>query len=485
MSAVTFGDSRRGIELGFINGWPLVYDGTEPVAIDAQAGKGKLSRFLGVNIVSPRTSHFSKIITDPKDAELAWTTWKTLERQGYDVRFFNAGQLYGYPSESFNINTKLIETARIPELRMIVGEIAYDAARFLIPISPNQNHAWIGQGVRVMGALYNKITAQHPQARWACTPGGFWDFYARDRQEIADDLDVWASDRRMQDDAGMCQFVKGFLSSNDQWNAYSSLFVERMRGFQNGWAARDITSKNSFDPADMKSNKTALFIIGSTDSQTSRTLVGALTAAVIERFAGASGSLRALVVGEEWGQLYVSNFEEMLTLYRQAGVNFLGVFQNAGAQIDARYGSEVNRIWHKAVAHTIYRGLPDDQALKSIELRSGKTSVMVKGFSLNNAQVSGSGDSWSEQARPLLQVEDIRRATGGEKALLESRDHGFFLVDLPEFWERPEVSGMLRDVTKKPDRYEWLRRRSQSMLKGDGASDVAIKAILASLDVGE
>ena len=78
---------RKGIELGFFNGTPVVYGGTEPVAIDAQAGKGKLTRFLGVNLVSPRTSHFSKIITDPKDptygiktlAECAATVgWPTL-----------------------------------------------------------------------------------------------------------------------------------------------------------------------------------------------------------------------------------------------------------------------------------------------------------------------------------------------------------------------------------------------------------------------
>jgi len=86
---------RLGIELGFINGRPLIYDGTEPVAIDAQAGKGKLARFLGVNLVSPRTRHLSKIITDPKDAELAWVSWKTLERQGYNVLFINPGRLYG------------------------------------------------------------------------------------------------------------------------------------------------------------------------------------------------------------------------------------------------------------------------------------------------------------------------------------------------------------------------------------------------------
>lgn len=86
---------RLGIELGFFQGKAIVYDGTEPVAIDAQAGKGKLTRFLGVNLVSPRTSHLTKIITDPKDGELAWISWKTLSLQGYDVRFINAGDLYG------------------------------------------------------------------------------------------------------------------------------------------------------------------------------------------------------------------------------------------------------------------------------------------------------------------------------------------------------------------------------------------------------
>lgn len=163
-----------------------------------------------------------------------------------------------------------------------------------------------------------------------------------------------------------------------------------------------------------------------------------------------------LVVGEEWGQLYVSNFPEILTLYRQGGINFLGVFQNAAAQIENRYGRELARIWRKAVAHTLYRGLPDTETLKDIEHRSGRTSVMVRGFNVNQNQVNGSGDNLSEQSRPLLQVEDIRLATGGESALLESRDQGYFTVDMPNFWERPEMSGMLRDVREKPDKYAWL-----------------------------
>lgn len=81
---------------------------------------------------------------------------------------------------------------------------------------------------------------------------------------------------------------------------------------------------------------------------------------------------------------------------------------------------------------------------------------MVRGFNVNQNQVNGSGDNLVEQARPLLQVEDIRRATGGETALLDARDWGFFMVDVPNFWERPEMSGYLRDVRLKPDKYDWL-----------------------------
>ncbi len=442
----TYRNLRRGIELGFINGWPLVYDGTEPVAIDAQAGKGKLTRFLGANLVSPRTAHLGKIITDPKDGELAWVSWVTLKRQGYDVRFINPSKLHGYPSESYNINTRVIETAADPNRRGIVGEAACDAASFLVPQDPDSKNRWVSQGVRTMFTLYNKVTALYPSERWSCSPGGLWDFWGRPRGEIAEDLMLWASDRRMTDEAGMCRLIAGLTVSPDQWNAYASLIIERLQGFQPGMTAREITNRNSFDPADMKRQRTALFIIGSARSETSRTFVGAMTAAAIERFADAQGPLRALVVGEEWGQLYVSNFYEVLTLYRQGGINFLGVFQNAAAQIETRYGRETARIWKKAVAHTLYRGLPDSDTLKEIEHRSGRTSVMVRGFNVNFNQVNGSGDNLVEQARPLLQVEDIRRVTSGETALLDSRDFGFFAVQTPEFWCRPEVRDMLRNI---------------------------------------
>ncbi len=250
---------RRGIELGFYQGRPLIYDGTEPVAIDAQAGKGKLTRFLGVNLVSPRTAHLTKIIPDPKDGELTWISWKTLERQGYTIRFMNPGSLYGYPTETYNFNTRLLEVAARPELRGIVGEAAYDAASYLVPVDPDARHKWIGQGVRTAFALYNKITALYPSRHWPCTPGGLWDFFGRGRAEIGDDLLVWASDGRMQDDSGMCRQIASLTESRDQWNAYSSVIIERLQGFQPGSAARAATDTNSFDPADMKHQRTVLF----------------------------------------------------------------------------------------------------------------------------------------------------------------------------------------------------------------------------------
>lgn len=229
---MTYHNIRCGIELGFTEGQSLIYDGTEPVAIDAQAGKGKLARFLGVNLVSPRTSHFTKIITDPKDAELAWISWKTLERQGYKVRFINAGRLYGYPTESYNFNTRLLEVAAQPELHSIVGEAANDAASYLVLIDPDIRNRWIGQGVRTFFTLYNKITALYPSKRWSCTAGGLSDFFGRGTNEIAEDLLLWACDNRMQDDAGMCRQIAGFTKSRDQWNAYGRTYCKVIFRFE-------------------------------------------------------------------------------------------------------------------------------------------------------------------------------------------------------------------------------------------------------------
>ena len=137
------------------------------------------------------------------------------------------------------------------------------------------------------------------------------------------------------------------------------------------------------------------------------------------------------------------------------------------------------------MAHTLYRGLPDTETLKEIEHWSGKTSVMVRGFNVNQNQVAGSGDTLGEQSRPLLQVEDVRRATGGETGLLESRDHGYFTVDMPNFWERPEMSSYLRDVREKPDKYAWLKNRPRALPMRSAMplinADDELDAILADL----
>jgi len=140
-----------------------------------------------------------------------------------------------------------------------------------------------------------------------------------------------------------------------------------------------------------------------------------------------------------------------------------------------------NGLLHQSEGATLYRGLPDGDTLKEIEHRSGRTSVMVRGFNVSNNQVNGSGDNWSEQSRPLLQVEDIRAATGGEGGLLESRDHGFFRVAMPNFWERSELSGMLRDTRRKPDKYAWLGRAANRLPAPANDRDSDILAILGTL----
>jgi len=76
---------------------------------------------------------------------------------------------------------------------------------------------------------------------------------------------------------------------------------------------------------------------------------------------------------------------------------------------------------------------------------------MVRGFNVNQNQVNGSGDSLSDTPAAASSRGCPPRHRR-HKGLLDARDTGFFTVEMPEFWDRPELSGMLRDVRQKPDK---------------------------------
>lgn len=75
------------------------------------------------------------------------------ERQGYRVLFLNPGRLHGYPSETYNINTRVLEVAAQPALRSLLYDAALDAASYLVPVDPDARNRWIGQGVRTAFTL--------------------------------------------------------------------------------------------------------------------------------------------------------------------------------------------------------------------------------------------------------------------------------------------------------------------------------------------
>lgn len=70
---------------------------------------------------------------------------------------------------------------------------------------------------------------------------------------------------------------------------------------------------------------------------------------------------------------------------------------------------------------------------------------------------------------------------GGDTSTLDARDLGFFTVDTPNFWERPEIDGYLRDVRTKPDKYRWLERTQSRFPLSSAATDTDLLEILHSL----
>jgi len=47
---------------------------------------------------------------------------------------------------------------------------------------------------------------------------------------------------------------------------------------------------------------------------------------------------------------------------------------------------------------------------------------------------------------------------------------------MPNFWERPEMSGMLRDVRMKPDKYDWLKNVPLALPAPPSSSSAAAAA---------
>ncbi|MHC2001805.1 hypothetical protein ACYQR9_15385 [Methylobacterium sp. CM6241] len=68
--------------------------------------------------------------------------------------------------------------------------------------------------------------------------------------------------------------------------------------------------------------------------------------------------------------------------------------------MESRYDRETARILKKAVAHTLYRGLPNSDTLKEIKYRSGKTTVMARAFNVNSNQMNGWGTTLLSKPEP-------------------------------------------------------------------------------------
>ncbi|MEQ1932122.1 MAG: hypothetical protein ABL957_16540 [Parvularculaceae bacterium] len=153
-----------------------------------------------------------------------------------------------------------------------------------------------------------------------------------------------------------------------------------------------------------------------------------------------------------------------------------GGYQEIRSQIEAEAASSFNRqsserqslferqLDQRAVLQKEFKQLRSAQAKQLLDLRQdiGRFLRFTRGseppararfrFAYSARSVAKDGEVMSSKSEDNSGVMVI------ETALLGSRDLGYFVVDVPNFWERPEMAGILRDVRLKPDKYLWLKR---------------------------
>ena len=152
------------------------------------------------------------------------------------------------------------------------------------------------------------------------------------------------------------------------------------------------------------------------------------------------------IIGPElWAQLPpMPGLMKALRLYRGRGIQ-LWLFCQGRFSLQERFPPEVVKEIEDQVDVLQLFSPEEPSLLKDIETWSGKTTVAIRGINRNGGQVEGLSMGISEQARPVLQAEDIR-LLGDRRQLLKLPGFPLFVADRIPFYEIDPFRDRLGDV---------------------------------------
>lgn len=430
--------NHNGLFLGALDGRPLFYNGDAHLLNYGMTRSGK-----GTDIVQPNLAHVfnrSLVVNDIKDGELAYSSADYRRSRGHRIVAINPYDLLGVPSFKLNPFQRVIDKAEAGE------SITEDCLQLCMSLVPpvEGDSKWVAAGSQQILATWLEWAARfRPDT---CTLSNMWAFVFRHTAKTVNSMIDCGHDGI----AGQAEMIADLSRSDDQWNAYQSELQTALWNFRPDTPLAAVTESSNFNPADMRHEKTTLYLMGDSDKlEACNKWVSLTVSSIVNTCAQTAGPLRVTVILDELANLpYMAVIPKALTLYAGKGVQLWGLCQGRKALRDKGYSEHTigNFESQSGILHMWLVTEPD--LLKDIETWSGTKAVATKGVNQSGGQVSSASFGVNEHKRPVLQSEDIMRIGEGKQIIRTGKHDGIklYLAERVPYYTVPKWDAALKDV---------------------------------------
>lgn len=429
---------NSGLFLGALEGRPIFYNGDMHLLNYGMTRSGK-----GRDIVLPNLAHVlnrSIVVNDIKDGENAYATADHRKSHGHRIVTINPYGKLGAPSFKLNPFQRIVDKAQRGES---VTEDALQMCMTLVP-PKKEKDGWVAAGAQQILAIWLEWSARYRPDR--CTLSNMWRFVFKDFVETVTAILDCGDDAL----AGLAVKIVDLKDSTDQWNAYESELTTALWNFRPDTPLAAVTESSNFNPADMRHEKTTLYLMGDSDRlEACSSWVSLTVSALVNACAQEPGPVPVTVLIDELANLpYMAVIPKALTLYAGKGVQLWGLCQGRAALRSKGYSDHTiaNFESQSGVLHMWLVTEPD--LLRDIETWSGKKAVATRGINQSGGQVASASFGVTEHARPVLQSEDIMAIGEGKQIIRAGKIGGLrlYVADRVHWDDVPRWKSSLRDV---------------------------------------
>ena len=453
----------NGLFIGRLEGRPIFYNGDAHLLNYALTRSGK-----GRDIILPNLAHVfnrSLVVNDIKDGENAYASAEHRKAMGHQIVAINPHGLLGVASFKLNPFGRIIEKAAKGQ------SITEDSLQLCMSLVPpiHGSDKWVAAGAQQILATWLEWSARFRPDR--CTLSNMWRFIFRTFDEELNAIARCGIDGI----EGQADLITGLKRSEDQWNAYQSELVTALWNFRPDTPLAAVTESSNFDPADMRHEKTTLYLMADSDLlEASSRWVSLTISAIVNTCAQSTGPIPVTCIIDELANLpYMAVIPKALTLYAGKGVQLWGLCQGRSALRDKGYSDHTIKNFEGQSGLLHVWSIKETDLLKDFETWSGNTAVAVRGTNQSGGQVDSASFGVSEHKRPVLQSENIM-AIGEGKQLIRTNGPHLYVADRVPWFEVPSWKGKLKDVrdlVKKP-KAEIVKHHTETDIRSIGSTSV-------------